>query len=137
MKNLFHILPTDFFKPLTGKYKIEYADCILLIFNSFKPEISYGVNREIVVKVLEEYFEADDNEMTFDEQTYIRDAREKANAVIASLKACGWIEYEQERNHQLNVVLYEYAIPIIESMNRIIREEEAEYQGIMRQGCNV
>lgn len=133
MKNLFHVLPTDFFKPLTGKYKTEYADCILLIFNSFKPEISYGINREIVVKALEGYFEADDNEMTFDEQIYIRDAREKANAIIASLKACGWIEYEQERNHQLNVVLYEYAIPIIESMNRIIREEEAEYQGIISQ----
>lgn len=55
MKNLFHVLPEDFFKPLTSKYKTEYADCILLIFNSFKPEISYGVNREIVVKVLEEY----------------------------------------------------------------------------------
>lgn len=89
MKNLFHVLPADFFKPLTSKYKTEYADCILLIFNSFKPEISYGVNREIAVKVLEEYFEADDNEMTFDELTYIRDAREKANAVIASLKAFG------------------------------------------------
>ena len=133
MKNLFHVLPADFFKPLTGKYKVEYADCILLIFNSFKTEISYGVNREIVVKVLEEYFEADDNEMTFDEQTYIRDAREKANAIIASLKACGWIEYEQEKNHQLNVVLYEYTIPIIESMNRIIHEEETEYQGIISQ----
>lgn len=70
MKNLFHVLPEDFFKPLTSKYKTEYADCILLIFNSFKPEISYGVNREIVVKVLEGYFEADDNEMTFDERTY-------------------------------------------------------------------
>lgn len=67
-------------------------------------EISYGINREIVVRALEGY--------------------------IASLKACGWIEYEQERNHQLNVVLYEYAISIIESMNRIIREEEAEYQSI-------
>ena len=133
MKNLFHVLPTEFFKPLTSKYKTEYADCILLIFNSFKPEISYGVSREIVVKVLEEYFEADDNEMTFDEQIYIRDAREKANAIIASLKTCGWIEYEQEKNHQLNVVLYEYAIPIIESMNRIIRDEEAEYQGIISQ----
>lgn len=133
MKNLFDVLPADFFKPLTGKYRREYADCILLIFHSFKPEISYGVNREIVVKVLAEYFEADDNEMTFDEQTYIRDAREKANGTIAFLKSCGWLEYEQEKNHQLNVVLYEYAIPVIESMNRIIREEEAEYQGIISQ----
>lgn len=105
-----------------------------MIFNTFKPEISYGVNREIVMRVLEGYFDADnEEEMTFDEQTYVRSARDKANAMIASLKACGWLEYEQERNHQLNVVLFEYAIPIIESMNKIIREEEAEYQGIISQ----
>lgn len=133
MKNLFQVLPEDFFKPLTSKYRRQYADCILLMFNSLKPEISYGVNREIVVKVLEGYFEVDDTEMSFDEQTYLKDAREKANAVIASLKTCGWLEYEQEKNHQLNVVLYEYAIPVIESMNKIIREEETEYQGIISQ----
>lgn len=133
MKHLFQILPAQFFKPLTSKYRREYADCIMLLLNSFKPEISYGVNREIVVRVLSDYFEADDSEMTFDDETYIRDAREKANGVIAMLKSCGWIEYEQETNHQLNVVLYDYAIPIIESMNRVIREEEAEYQGIISQ----
>ena len=133
MKNLFQVLPEDFFKPLTSKYRRQYADCILLLFNSLKPEISYGVNREIVVKVLEEYFEVDDIEMSFDEQTYLKDARDKANAVIASLKVCGGLEYEQGKNHQLNVVLYEYAIPVIESMNKIIREEEAEYQGIISQ----
>lgn len=133
MKQLFEILPPQFFKPLAGKYRREYADCIMLLLNSFKPEISYGVNREIVVRALTDYFEVDDAEMTFDDETYISDARDKANGVIAMLKSCGWIEYEQETNHQLNVVLYEYAIPIIESMNRVIREEEAEYQGIISQ----
>ena len=133
MKNLFEVLPMDFFKPLTSKYRREYADCILLIFNTFRSELSYGVNREIVVKVLEQYFEIDDTEMTFDERTYVLDAREKANAVIASLKNCGWLEYEQERNHQLNVVLIEYTIPVIESMNQVLSEEETEYQGIISQ----
>lgn len=133
MKHLFDILPQDFFKPLTSKYHQEYADCILLLLNSFKPEISYGVNREIVVRALTDYFEVDDAEMTFDEETYTSDARDKANGVIAMLRSCGWIEYEQETDHQLNMVLYEYAIPIIEGMNRIIREEEAEYQGIISQ----
>ena len=90
MKNLFKILPSDFLKPLTSKYRQVYADCILLIFNTFKPEISYGVNREIVVKTLTDYFEVDDMEMTFDdEETVIKDARDKANAVIATLKSCG------------------------------------------------
>ena len=89
MKNLFQVIPEDFFKPFTSKYKRIYADCILLLFNTFKPEISYGVNREIVVKALADYFEADDDEMSFDDVTYIRDAREKANAVVALLKNCG------------------------------------------------
>lgn len=133
MKSLFDILPADFFKPLTSKYRKEYADCIMQIFNAFKPEISYGVNREIVVKELTDYFEADDVEMSFDDETYVSDAREKANGVIAILKKCGWIEYEQETNHQINVILCEYAIPVIESMNRIIKDEEAEYQGIISQ----
>lgn len=133
MKRLFDILPADFFKPLTSKYRQEYADCIMRLFNAFKPEISYGVGREIVVKELADYFEADDVEMSFDDEVFVSDAREKANGVIAMLKRCGWIEYEQEVNHQINVVLCEYAIPVIESMNRVIREEEAEYQGIISQ----
>lgn len=103
------------------------------LFNAFKPEISYGVGREIVVKELADYFEVDDVEMSFDDETFVSDAREKANGVIAMLKRCGWIEYEQEVNHQINVVLCEYAIPVIESMNRVIRDEEAEYQGIISQ----
>ena len=133
MKTLFDILPADFFKPLTSKYRQEYADCIMRIFNAFKPEISYGVNRDIVVKELTDYFEADDTEMSFDDEVYVSDARAKANGVIAILKKCGWIEYEQETNHQINVILCEYTIPVIDSMNRIIREEEAEYQGIISQ----
>ena len=133
MKSLFQVLPEDFFKPLTSKYRKEYADCIMLIFNTFKPEISYGVNREVVVRTLEDYFDTDDIEMTFDDENYISDAREKANGIIASLKSCGWLEYEQEKNHQLNVVLFEYTIPIIESMNKVIQEQETEYQGIISQ----
>ncbi len=133
MKTLFDILPADFFKPLTSKYRQEYADCIMRLFNAFKPEISYGVNRDIVVKELTDYFEADDTEMSFDDEVYVSDARDKANGVIAILKKCGWIEYEQETNHQINVILCEYTIPVIDSMNRIIREEEAEYQGIISQ----
>lgn len=131
MKNLFAILPADFFKPLTSKYRRQYADCILTIFNSFKPEISYGVDRNIVVNELENYYELDDRDMLLDDGKVITSAREKANATIQYLKACGWLEYEQEKNHHMNVVMYEYAIPVIESMNRIIREEEAEYQGII------
>lgn len=134
MKNLFECLPEDFFKPLTGKYKREYADCIQLIFNTFKAEISYGISREILVSALEGYFEYDDHEMVLeDEDTVLFDARAKANGVIKTLRDTGWIEYEQGDNHQINVLLFEYTVPVIESFQRIIKEEETEYQGIISQ----
>ncbi len=133
MAKLFQIIPEDFFKPLYSRYRQEYADCILLIYTSFKPEISYGVNREIVVKVLIDYFDTDDEEMSFDDETYVNDSRDKANAMIAQLRKCGWLEYEQVEDHNVNVSLTEYSIPIIESFERIIREQETEYQGLISQ----
>ena len=114
---------------LTSKYKKEYADCIQLIFNTFKPEISYGVNREIVVSILEAYFIEDEVEMFMeDSEQLITDPRGKANEVIRVLRECGWIEYESAESHQINIILFEYAIPIIESFNAIIKQDEAEYQ---------
>ena len=41
--NLFNIIPDDFFKPLTSKYKSTYIDCLRLIYNTYKSELSFGV----------------------------------------------------------------------------------------------
>lgn len=131
MKNVFNILPEDFFKPLCSKYKKEYADCIQLIFISFKPELSYGVDREIVLSVLEDYFDSMAQDMILDDNEILKDARAKANAIIKGLREAGWLEYEQGENHSINVTLFDYAIPVIESLNKIIKEEETEYQSII------
>lgn len=131
MKNIFSILPEDFFRPLCSKYKKEYSDCIQLIFNTFKPELSYGVDREIVVSVLEDYFDSTTQVMVLEDNEVLKDARSKANAIIRGLKEAGWLEYEQGDNHTINITLFDYAIPIIDSLNKLLREEEAEYQSII------
>ena len=133
-KNIFQYIPEDFFKPLASKYKKEYAECIQLIYNTFRTEISYGINREIVISVLEGYFSDEKQEMFFeDSQEIIKSPREQANVIVRNLKSCGWIEYENVENHEINLILNEYAIPIIESFHKIIREEETEYLGIVSQ----
>lgn len=131
MKNLFTILPEEFFKPLVSKYKKEYIDCLVLIFASFKPEITYGVDREIVLRLLEDYFTSMSQDMITDNNEILTDARGKANAAIKSFKDAGWLEYEQGENHSIQVSIFDYAIPIIESFHRIMKEEEAEYQSII------
>lgn len=60
-KNLFEILPADFYKPLTSKYRRMYADAILLS--------------------LMDYFELDDDEISFDDETYVSDARDNVGFV--------------------------------------------------------
>lgn len=134
VRNIFDSLHKNFFKPLNSKYKEEYADCIQLIFNTFQSELSYGVNREIVVKVLEDYYEKNDRMMiSYNGEEILKDARAKANETIRVLVDCGWLEYEQVENHQVNLLLFEYAIPVIEGFNKIVKDEEAEYQGIISQ----
>lgn len=131
MKNVFSILPEDFFKPLCSKYKKEYSDCVQLIYYTFKPELTYGVDREIVLSVLEDYFDSMTQDMILDDNEVLKDARSKANAIIKGLKDAGWLEYEQGENHSINITLFDYTIPIIDCLNKIIKEEEAEYQSII------
>lgn len=134
MKNLFSVLPNDFFKPLNSKYKDQYADCLLAIYNSYKTEISYGVERNSVVSTLTDYFNTRTDDISFDdENSFEKDSRSKAQKTINYLKDCGWLDFEEEKNYQQNVVLTEQAVPFIRTMNEVIKNEETEYQGLISQ----
>ncbi|MBB5226555.1 hypothetical protein DYE50_06465 [Treponema ruminis] len=134
MKNLFSVLPDDFFKPLNSKYKDQYADCLLAIYNSYKTEISYGVERESVVSTLTDYFNTRTDDISFDDDnSFEKDSRSKAQKTINYLRNCGWLDFEEEKNYQQNVVLTEQAVPFIRTMNDVIKNEETEYQGLISQ----
>ena len=134
MKNLFSVLPSDFFKPLNSRYKDQYADCILAIYNSYKAEISYGVDRESVVATLTEYFNTRTDDISFDDETsFEKDSRSKAQKTINYLKECGLLDFEEEKNYIQNVVLTEHAVPFIRTMTEVINNEETEYQGLISQ----
>ncbi|OPX87203.1 MAG: hypothetical protein A4E53_02581 [Pelotomaculum sp. PtaB.Bin104] len=71
-------------------------------------------------------FDEDDNEIA-------RDSRAKANAIIRRLKDSGWIEYELANDFKVKVNLFDYAATMIESFNKIIKNEEMEYQSLVSQ----
>ncbi len=133
--NLFQILPEDFFKTLTSKYKTIYIDCLQLIYSTYKTELSFGVDKEIILYELERYFDNETVEMVFDEDDneVARDSRAKANAILRRLKDSGWIEYELTNDFKVKVNLFDYAATMIESFNKIIRNEEMEYQSLVSQ----
>lgn len=133
--NLFNIIPEEFFKPLTSKYKTTYVDCLRLIYNTYKTELSFGVDKEVILSELENYFDEESGiEMVFDEDEEIAiDSRTKANGVLRRLKESGWIEYELANDYRVKVNLLDYAATIIESFNKMIKNEEMEYQSLVSQ----
>ncbi|MDA8443271.1 MAG: hypothetical protein M0Z55_13000, partial [Peptococcaceae bacterium] len=57
---------------MTSKYKTTYVDCLTLIYNSYKSELSFGVDKDIIVAELENYFDNESTaEMVFDEDNEI------------------------------------------------------------------
>lgn len=133
--NLFNIVSEDFFKPLTSKYKTTYIDCIRLIYNTYKTELSFGVDKEVILAELEHYFDDQSSEdMVFDEDEEVaKDSRAKANAILRRLKDSGWLEYEVSNDYKVKVNLFDYTATIIESFNKIIKNEEMEYQSLVSQ----
>ncbi|WP_283410042.1 hypothetical protein [Anoxynatronum buryatiense] len=55
--DLFTIIPANFFTPITSKHKQIYVDCLELIDDSYKSELSFGVDKEVIVSKLEDYFD--------------------------------------------------------------------------------
>lgn len=55
--NIFNITGNDFFKALTGKYQREFADCLEIIYNSYRMELSYGIDKEQLIIQIADYFD--------------------------------------------------------------------------------
>jgi len=112
-----------------------YIDCLRLIYNTYRTELSFGVDKEVILSELENYFDNESNtDMVFDEDEEIaKDSRSKANAILLRLKDNGWIEYELSNDYKVKVNLFDYAATMIESINKIIKSEEMEYQSLVSQ----
>ena len=133
--DFFQIINKDLFKPLTSKYKETILDCLLIIYRCYKDEMSYGVDRDIVVNELERYFEMTHlSELVFEEESEVAtDARSQATSVIRKLKETGWIEYEQGPNYSVKINLLDYASTLLDTFESIIRDDEMEYQSMISQ----
>lgn len=130
MDNLFEIVGEDFFKPLTSLYKTIYIQCLRIIYDSYRTELSYGIDREILVQKLTYYFDdLNISDIQFDDDSEIvRDSRNKASSFLRKLREYGWIEYEIGIDQKPRVILPNYAVTVMRSFENITSGKETEYQ---------
>lgn len=129
---LFDILPDNFFGPLAAPGKIVYWECICRLFSVTSKQLSFGVERDILVDELQYYFEsamsADIPEEELDE-TGSMTSRDKANFMLRRLESYGWIYTDVDYSYVQRVNFRDYAVQIIKTLLAVSEERRAEYQG--------
>lgn len=128
--DIFSIVGEEFFKPLTSQFKTIYFDCLTLIYESYRSELSYGIDRELLVSKLSDYFERSSiSDIEFDDGTeLLKDSRAKATMFLRKLKDYGWVEYEIVNNQTAKIMMPEYAVTVIQILLTISNPKEMEYQ---------
>ena len=127
---LFEIVGNDFFRVLTGKYQNVFIDCLEIIYESYRTELSYGVDRDVIIALLTDYFEKNGSaDIQFeDEQDVFRDSRSKAAEFLRKIKGYGWVEYEFDNNGRSKIVMPHYAVSVMQAFISVSKQNEMEYQ---------
>lgn len=136
---LFDIIPENFFGPLAAPGKRVYWECISKLFSVMNKQLSFGVDREVLVDELQYYFDSamaldlpEELEGTGDagkEGGSLRSSRDKANFILRKLESYGWIDIETDYTYVQRVNFRDYAVQVIKALLGISEEKKTEYQG--------
>lgn len=129
MSSLFSIIPLNFFTPLSSPGKIAYWECILKLFSVMDRQLSFGVERDVLVDELQYYFEQQNAAETGEEEFAAADSRGRANLMLRRLEQYGWIEIETDKSYVQRVNFKEYAVRVIKTLLEIADGKQVEYQG--------
>lgn len=135
---IFDVIPENFFSVLASPLKELYADVIFLIYDQYL-RVNFGLKRDVIVDIIIDYLEEreeDENlqnalsdEMWEESLASIQELRERANFVIRKLEKTGWIMLETYSNYEEYINLTDYAIRLIDALDKIRSDYRAEYQG--------
>lgn len=126
---MFQILSENFFVPLASPNKTIYWECLVKLFSVMNHQLSFGVERDILVQELQYYFEQDQAAAIVDESFDGKSSRDKANWMLRRLEYYGWIEIETDKSYVQRASFKEYAVKIIKTLLEIQEGKQIEYQG--------
>lgn len=126
---MFQVLPGNFFVPLSSPNKIVYWECICKLFSVMEHQLSFGVEREVLVDELQYYFEQSAAAEIVEEDFAGADSRGKANGILRRLEYYGWIEIETDKSYVQRLNFKEYSVRLMKTLLEIEEGKQIEYQG--------
>lgn len=91
-------------------------------------QLSFGVERDVLVDELQYYFDQAHG-VEVDSEEFAGGSRAKANAMLRSLERYGWIDVETDKSYVQRVNFKEYAVKMIRTLLEVSQEKQIEYQG--------
>ena len=128
---LFGIIPKEFFTPLASPNRLVYWDCLCRLFQAMSAQLSFGIEREILVDELQFYFEQNQAAEFEEDDINGMDSRKKANEIVARLMAKNdertavYREYEQGSISLEQVEEYEHQYQVA------VQKQEADFKKVM------
>lgn len=126
---MFHIINEHFFVPLASPNKTVYWECICKLFSVMDHQLSFGVERDVLVEELQYYFEQAQAAELEGEEIEGKSARDKANWMLRKLENYGWIDIETDKSYVQRINFKEYAVKVIKTLLEIAEGKQIEYQG--------
>lgn len=135
---LFDIIPANFFHPLAAPGKLVYWECICRLFAVTNRQLSFGVERDVLVDELQFYFDSEMAAQMPEEEldqggsedaAGSMDSRDKANFILRRLEGYGWIAVDTDHSYVQRVNFRDYAVQVMKTLLAISEEKRTEYQG--------
>jgi len=128
--HLFNLLPDNLFSPLASANRYLYADIIFITYKMVQGGLSYGIDRDILVDEIEGMLR-DRNLENLDAELGEASSsiKDKAGSLIRKLTEYGWFYKETTNNYKEIINFNDYAVIIIDALQKIINKESLEYQG--------
>lgn len=128
-KNLFSgTLPDKFFYVLACPNQRIYQDCLFIIYRQMSHGLSFGVEKNLMTDLLQDYFEGKGGDLEEDGMV-LKNNRDKATAILRKLKDYGWIIEEDSDDYQTYLNLQDYAIEILKTLYAVATNSGVEYKG--------
>lgn len=126
---MFHVVSDNFFMPLASPNKKIYWECISKLFGIMNHQLSFGIERDVLIEELQYYFEQEHAIEIEDEDVAGKSSRDKANWMLRRLEFYGWIEVETDKSYVQRVNFKDYAVKMIKTLLEIEEGKQVEYQG--------
>src|SRR5699024_481129 len=120
---LFSHVPNQLFSVLAGPLKKVHADLLFVVYEQYRKTI-YTLDRDIIIDLFTEYLETSSEEIGMylekkEELLHQDNNRERAFYFLRKFIEAKWLIQEQDFNHTFKISLPDYALRLLETLQKI------------------